>query len=109
MLLIGCLGFAQNDVSELKNIQLKNLGIKVTVDSPEEIEESIESDHIRSLAKRAKEKQPIALELICKSHKNEKVMTKVSYKVEGFTDNVDDFLQLVDKVKKSAINYYNKS
>ena len=109
MLLIGSLGFAQNDVSEFKNIQLKNLGMKVTVNSAEEIEESIKSEDIRSFAQMTDQKQPIVLKLICKNDKGENVSTNLSYKVEGNTENVDGFLQLVEKVKKAANNYYNKS
>ena len=109
LLLIGFLGFAQSDASELKNIQLKNLGMKVTVNSAEEIEESIKSEDIRSFAQMTDQKQPIVLKLICKNDKGENVSTKLSYKVEGTTENVDGFLHLVEKVKKAAINYYNKS
>lgn len=114
VLLSSSLLFAQSelksDIAADENYQLKDMGITVTVDSEKEIEQSIKYDDIRSFAKLAERNQDIVLKLDCYNRSTSKnIKTHVSYKVEGNTNDIEGFIALVEKVKKSASNYYKNS
>lgn len=112
-LLIFSFGFSQSKplVGEISkaNLVVEALSIKITVDSIEEIEsEGFQKEDIQSLFKN-NANRTISVELVCnKEVKDEDVISSLVLKVDGSSNNIDDFILSFEKIKEFAINYYNK-
>ena len=91
----------------MEDVQLRDVKISVTVDSAEEIEEAFQITDIRSLLKEVGDNEEVSFELVC----NGEAMTNgelssLTYKIEGNTNNIKDFINHIKKVRQGAIKYY---
>ena len=106
------LGFSQSKSSNglvVKNKTLvENVGITVEVDSADEIEKTFKVEDIKEILESTNENETITFKIICngKTMSNGK-KSHMSYKIEGNSDEMDNFLNSVEKIRTSAINYYN--
>lgn len=111
-LLVTVLGFSQsksiNGIVDTQQPKLDDVSVSVTVDSAEDIESTFQVADIRELLDATGNNETIKFELVC----NGRTMSNgekahVSYKVEGNSDQPEAFLKSVEKIRTSAINYYN--
>lgn len=88
--------------------KIDNVSITVTVDSIEDIESTFSIDDIKSILEEdMEEDETISFKITCNGKEmSNGVKSNASYKVEGNTNNVEEFLVLVKKIRESAINYY---
>lgn len=104
------LSFAQEVKGQITmdDIELKDLKISVTVDSAEEIKEVFKVGDIKELLEEVSTNEDVTFELICNGDlmSNGK-MSSLTYKIDGNTNNIKDFLKRVRQIRKGAINYYN--
>ncbi len=104
------LSFAQEVKGQITmdDIELKDLKISVTVDSAEENKEVFKVGDIKELLEEVSTNEDVTFELICNGDlmSNGK-MSSLTYKIDGNTNNIKDFLKRVRQIRKGAINYYN--
>lgn len=104
------LSFAQEVKGQvtMEDIELKDLKISVTVDSADEIKEVFKVGDIKDLLEEVSNNEDVTFELICNGEvmSNGK-MSSLTYKIDGNTSNIKDFLKRVKNIRKGAINYYN--
>ena len=91
----------------MEDVQLRDVKTSVTVDSAEEIGEAFQISDIRSLLKEVGDNEEVSFELVC----NGEAMTNgklssLTYKIEGNTNNIKDFINHIKKVRQGAIKYY---
>ncbi|MBO6607917.1 hypothetical protein [Psychroserpens sp.] len=104
------LSFAQEVKGQITmdDIQLKDLKISVTVDSAEEIKEVFKVGDIKELLEEVSTNEDVTFELICNGDKmSNGKLSSLTYKIDGNTNNIKDFLKRVKEIRKGAINYYN--
>lgn len=111
-LLFSAFGFSQshlvNGVLVEETPILENVSITVTVDSSDEIESTFNVEDIKRIIDDSKDNETVSFKIIC----NGKEMSNgekshVSYKIEGNSNKKESFLKGVEKIRTSAINYYN--
>lgn len=112
MLSVATLGFSQSNNPEDNKSQSKatvsDLKISITVDSKEELENSIKMEDLEEFMDMADNDEEISFEIICNGEKITKnVNRSLTYKVKGNTSDREEFLRSVEKVKAAAINFYN--
>ena len=92
----------------MDDIEVKDLKISVSVDSAEEIKEVFDIKDIRELLKEVSDNEEVTFELICNGEmmSNGK-KSSLTYKIDGNTNNIKDFIKRVKNIRKGAINYYN--
>lgn len=104
------LSYAQEVKGQLTmdDIEVKDLKISVSVDSAEEIKEVFDIKDIRELLKEVSDNEEVTFELICNGEmmSNGK-KSSLTYKIDGNTNNIKDFIKRVKNIRKGAINYYN--
>lgn len=104
------LSFAQEVKGQITmdDIQLRDLKISVTVDSAEEIKEVFKVGDIKELLEEMSANEDVSFELICNGEamSNGK-MSSLTYKIDGNTNNIKEFIKGVREIRKGAINYYN--
>ena len=106
-------GFSQSNntkglvVNEM--VKVESMAITVTIDSAEELESTFKLDDLRKMLNESSKNQTISFEIICNGDKiSNGVTSYLSYKVQGNSDEPEEFLKRVEKVRKAAINYYNQ-
>ncbi|WP_426432392.1 hypothetical protein ACPX19_07205 [Winogradskyella sp. HB-48] len=110
-LTVASIGFSQSQiegsVSNLSQNKITNLEMVVTVDSAKDIENTFKVEDIEKILKETKENEVITFSLICNGSmmSNEKKST-ITYKIKGNSSEPEEFLTLVTKLRKSAIEYY---
>lgn len=110
-LTFATVAFSQNqskgEPSNLSLSKVTNLEIVVTVDSAKDIENTFKVKDIEEILKETKENEVITFSLICNGSmmSNEKKST-ITYKIKGNSSEPEEFLTLVTKLRKSAIEYY---
>ncbi|WP_037348772.1 hypothetical protein [Sediminibacter sp. Hel_I_10] len=112
MLSVATLGFSQSNNPEENKSQSKatvsDLKISITVDSKEELENSIKMEDIEEFMDMSDNDEQISFEIICNGEKISKdVNRSLTYKVKGNTSDRVGFLKSVEKVRTAAINFYN--
>ncbi len=104
------LSFAQEVKGQITmdDIQLKDLKISVTVDSAEEIKEVFKVGDIKELLEEVSTNEDVTFELICNGDKmSNGKLSSLTYKIDGNTNNIKDFIKRVKEIRQGAINYYN--
>lgn len=110
-LVLATLGFSQNPQNEtignLSQTRITNLEVVVTVDSANDIEKTFKVEDIKEILNESDPNEEISFSLVCNGAKmsNGKKST-MTYKIEGNSDESEEFLSLVKKLRKSAIKYY---
>lgn len=112
LLIVNSLGFAQNELNSStetsSKYEIHDLGMSVTVDSAEELKSVLTPESITQFSEMASTDETITFELKCNyKNLNENRTFFKSYKIVGSTGNLNDFLQLIEKTKTSALNDYN--
>jgi hypothetical protein len=112
VLLIAALGFSQTTIKEeaeiTKTVRVENIAVVITVDSAEEIESSVTLDDIKEILDLSEDNETVSFKIVCRgNYMSNGIKSSMSYKVEGNTNNSEDFLKSVEKIRTSAINYYN--
>jgi hypothetical protein len=111
-LVLATLGFSQNPRNEkignLSQAKITNLEVVVTVDSAKDIEKTFKVEDIKEILKESDPNEEISFSLVCNRAKmsNGKKST-MTYKIEGNSNEPEEFLSLVSKLRSSAIKYYN--
>ncbi len=116
-LLISTVGFSQShsikkDINGEatyinEEIKLKNVAIEVTVDSEEEIKSTFTTKGLKELLDETEDGEEISFKIICNGEKmSNGLKSHMSYTVKGNTDNKEDFLKRIKKIRKAAIKYY---
>ena len=78
------------------------------MDSAEEIESSVTLDDIKDILALSEDDETVSFKIVCRgNYMSNGIKSSISYKVEGNTNNSEYFLKSVEKIRTSAINYYN--
>lgn len=106
-LLFFTLSFGQT--STLKNNpDFKSFGIKVEVDSAEDLENSFKIENIKDLLSITTEGQEITLQIICNGEKmSNGVKSSLALKVKGNTSKKEEFIEDAIKIRKMALAHFN--
>ncbi|WP_298900269.1 hypothetical protein [uncultured Psychroserpens sp.] len=113
VLLVTAFSFSQSNGINGKvtsnDIKVTDLSISVTVDSAEEVKSTFKIEDVKELLAEVGSDENITFEITCngKAMSNGK-KSKFSYKVNGSNKDIDGFLTNVKKMRKAAIEYYNK-
>ena len=114
LLLIGSLGFSQTkSVEEIEIIKkivetkVESVDVVVTVDNIEELESTFTINDVKEVFDLSEGKESVSFKLVC----NGEVMSsgkksKMTYIVEGTSDDKETFVQRVEKIRNAAIKYY---
>ena len=110
---ISAFALSQNNDSEIeiskKNYTLEDVSLSVTVNSKEDLK-AIDIDKLESFFEDLGENEPVSFEFICKDEA--KIETKKSdfkIKITGNSNDKKTFIKRLRKIKKTALNYYNKN
>ncbi|WP_411766644.1 hypothetical protein [Winogradskyella sp. A3E31] len=106
------ISFAQDKVvhekSSIEKIEFTNVAIEITVDSAKDIEETFTVTDIKEMLDDTNPGEDISFKIICNGEKmSNGKKSHMSYAIEGNTDNKEEFLKSINKIRQSAINYYN--
>ncbi|WP_439151595.1 hypothetical protein [Winogradskyella sp.] len=112
VLLMTALGFSQTTIKEeaeiTRTVSVENVDVAITVDSAEEIESTFTIDDIKELLDLSSDNEMVSFKIVCRGdYMSNGKKSSMSYKVEGNSNNRDDFLKSVEKIRTSAIKYYN--
>lgn len=92
----------------VKDTKITSFKIEVTVDDAKELESTFKVEDFREILNESEPGEEVTFKLTCNGRLLDNgVKSHVSYKIEGNTDNINDFLEGVKKIKEAAINYYN--
>ena len=90
-------------------VKVESMAIKVSVDSAEDLESTFKLDDLNKILNESKENQIISFEIICNGGKmSDGVTSYLSYKIQGNSDEPEEFLKKLEKVRIAAINYYKQ-
>ena len=111
-LFISLAGFSQSLSGKgsihQKVTKVENMAVTITVDSAEELKSVFEVEDIKAILEESSKNESISFKIICnKKDASTGVESQVSYKVEGNSNESDNFLKTVEKIRTAAINYYN--
>lgn len=112
ILLISVVGFSQsqkvNGVVVKETTKVENIAVTVTVDSAEEIESTFKMDDIKEIIEASQEDETLSFKIICNGKPmSNGVKSHMSYKIEGNSNESEEFLKGIEKLRASAIKYYN--
>jgi len=109
LLLLFCytLFFSQNNSKENELI-FENLKLEMTIDTDNDLKE-INLNDIKSIFKQSKINQPIEFKVHCNNitNINAKLITDLSFKVNGNSNEIDSFMKKIKTIKNSIKKYYN--
>ncbi|WP_323788424.1 hypothetical protein [Psychroserpens sp.] len=114
MLLLVTISFGQTEINESKttesNLKVSDLSVSVTVDSAQDLESTFKIKDIKALLNESINVENMSFEIICNGDlmsNGEK--SKLSYKVNGNSKDVNGFLKHIKKMRKAAIKYYKNN
>ena len=110
---ISAFAVSQNNDSKIeiskKNYTLEDVNLSITVNNKEDLE-AIDIDKFETFFEDLGENEPISLEFICKDEAiNLEEKSDFKIKVTGNSNDKKDFIKRLRKIKKTALNYYNKN
>ena len=111
-LMVTLLGFSQSTSINGKvtktQPELEDVTVSVTVDSAEEIQSTFKVEDIKELLDITGENETLTFKIVCngRTMSNGK-KSHMSYTVEGNSNDPEAFLKRIEKIRTSAINYYN--
>ena len=111
-LIITVIGFGQSKSinGEVTNEQpkLEDVSVTVTVDSAADIESTFKVEDIKEILESTDANETLSFKIICNGKRmSSGNKSHVSYSVEGNSNKPEEFLKGVEKIRASAINYYN--
>ena len=104
-------GFAQSMGKKgnitFKEVKIESISIEVNVDNAEELETTFTMEDIKEMLDNTVSGESVSFKLTC----NDKIMSNeekshISYRIEGNTDNKEDFLKRVEKIREIGLDYY---
>lgn len=109
-LVASLLGFGQSESLKGKakeTSKVESVSIAVTVDSVEELESTFKTEDIKKMIEATNENETYSFTITC----NGEVMSngeksKVTYSVEGNSNQPEKFLRSVEVIRTTAINHY---
>lgn len=110
-LLFTTIGFSQSKTIKgmvvNETVKAKNLAITVTVDSADDIESTFKTEDIEEIFDHSANNEILTFKIICNSDtmSNGK-KAHVSYEIEGKSDEREQFIKGVEKIRAAAIKYY---
>lgn len=112
VLLMTALGFSQTTIKQeaeiIKTVKVENVDVVVTVDSAEEIESTFTIEDIKEMLDLSENNETVSFKIVCRGdYMSNGNKSSISYKVEGNSNDSDNFLKSVEKIRTSAIKYYN--
>ena len=111
-LIVTVLGYSQsttlNGEVEKPTPKVEDVTISVTVDSAADIESTFNVEDIKEIFEVTGDNETITFKITCngRTMSNGK-KSHMSYTVEGNTNDPEAFLKSVEKIRTSAITYYN--
>ena len=114
IILIALSGYSQskaiNGMVVKETTRVENVSVEVTVDSAEEIESSFKVEDIKDILDASSDNENLSFKITCNGNKmSSGVKSKVSYKIEGSSNELEAFLMGVEKIRTAAINYYEQN
>lgn len=111
-LALATLGFAQSQskskTGKISQVRFSNLDVVVTVDSAEDIENTFNLEDIKEILNEANPNENVTFSLVCNgAMMSNGKKSSMTYKIEGSSNEPEEFLSLVSKLRTSAIKYYN--
>ena len=110
-LTVATFGFSQNQLQsnykDVSQTKINNLEVVVTVDSAKDVINTFKVEDIEEIIKETGPNESLTFSLVCNGAlmSNGKKST-MTYKIEGNSNEPEEFLTLVAKLRKSAIKYY---
>ncbi len=92
---------------ELVDVKFEDVSITVTADSAEEVRSSFAIEDLKEIYQDTEAGKDMSFKIICNGDtmsNGEKA--KMSYAINGNSDDMEGFFKLVEKAKASAIKYY---
>jgi hypothetical protein len=106
-LLVFTLSFGQASTIK-KNSDFESFGIKVEVDSAEDLEKTFKIENIKDLLSITTVGQDITLQIICNGEKmSNGVNSSLSFKIKGNTSKQEEFIADATKIRKMALKHFN--
>jgi len=111
-LLITISGFSQsklvNGMGVKETTRVENVSVEITVDSAEEIESTFKVEDIKNILNSSNDNETLSFKITCNGDKiSDGIKSKVSYKIEGRSNDLESLLFGIEKIRTAAINYYN--
>lgn len=92
----------------MENIKTDGMSVSVTVNSASDIEKTFKTNDLKELFEMLGEGEGLSFEMVCESKTAKTSVSKsVSYRAVGNSDEKEEFLKTVGKIRTAAINYYN--
>jgi hypothetical protein len=110
---ISAFALSQNNDSKIeiskKKYTLENVSISITVNNKEDLE-AIDINKLESIFEDLGGNEPVSFELICKDEAiNLEEKSDFKIKITGNSNDKRAFIKRLRKIKKIAVNYYNKN
>ena len=84
------------------------MAVSVSVDSAKDLESTLKIEDIKQMLDEAGSNEEISLEIVCNGGvMSNGIKSKMSYKIEGNTNDKENLLRNFEKIRNAAINYYN--
>ena len=110
---ISAFALSQNNDSKIeiskKNYTLEDVSLSITVNNKEDLE-AIDIDKFETFFEDLGKNEPVSFEFICKDESiNLEDKSDFKIKVTGNSNDKKAFIKRLRKIKKTALNYYNKN
>ncbi|RCW94047.1 hypothetical protein [Winogradskyella arenosi] len=107
VLLITVVGYSQSKVEE-NTLKMDGINIEVTIDSVEDLESTFKPEDIDELFKMMTNNEELSLTLNCSfSEVKNNLKGSMTYSVIGRTNEKAKFLKNIEKIKATALKFYN--
>lgn len=113
VLFVTVLGFSQSKITKglvmSETAKIENVSVEVTVDSAKDIGSTLRIEDIREILEVSSDNEKLCFRINCNNVENVNgLKSNVSYRIEGSSNDLEAFIAGVDKIRSSAIKYYNK-
>ncbi|WP_179335658.1 hypothetical protein [Winogradskyella costae] len=107
VLLISVVGYSQSKVED-KSVKIDAISIEVTIDSFEELESTFKAEDLDELFKMMDSNEELSFTLNCSfSEVKDNLKGSMTYTVMGRADEKTKFLKNIEKMKATALKFYN--
>ena len=112
LILLPLIGFSQNekkDSSQIKKqVKFESFDVTVTINSAKELEETFKMEDIIEIINTTDENEELSFKIICNGDTmSNGQKSNLTFKVDGSSDKKENFLEQVEKIRTTAIKYYN--
>ena len=90
-----------------EQIKTEDISMSVTIDSAEDLEATFNLEDLKEIFDMSSPNQTVSFKLICNGEKmSNGIKSSVSYKVDGNSNQPEEFLKSVETIRDAAIKYY---